>query len=84
MADERENKLMLKLYRPKLGVGAKTFIALSIMFWIPASVAVAAFFYLFQNLIYENITESVKIQLKGAKLIYEEKAAAAEAALSQI
>ncbi|MBI5874651.1 MAG: diguanylate cyclase, partial [Deltaproteobacteria bacterium] len=41
-------------------------------------------FYLFQNLIYENITESVKIQLKGAKLIYEEKAAAAEAALSQI
>lgn len=79
-----ETRLVMKLYRPNLDVGTKTFIAMSIMFWVPVVVMVLALFYLFHGLITEDVLDSIKLQLKGAKGVYEERVKVMEGVLSQI
>lgn len=81
---DNEKRLTMSFYRPKLGVGTKTLIALSVMFWVPVVVLTAILLYLFQGLISGNISESLQIELRGAKLVYEERGNAVQAALNQM
>ncbi|MDH3973773.1 MAG: diguanylate cyclase [Deltaproteobacteria bacterium] len=74
----------MKLNRPKLSVSAKTFLALSMMFWIPVLSLIAILFYLFQNLVYDEASIAMKIHLKGAKNIYEERGRLLEGFLEEI
>lgn len=82
MADEK--KLFMRLFRPKIGVGTKTMIALSIAFWVPISVAAVVLFFLFQTLEYGDKLSAIKLQLKGAKGVFEERIKVSEALLSQV
>src|SRR3990172_6822100 len=66
-----ETRLSLRLMRPKLGVGAKTWIALSVVFWVPVVGLSLILFYLFQNTIYDETLLLVKAHLKGAEEVYE-------------
>ena len=68
-----QKKFEMRLFRPKLGVGTKTLIALSIVFWVPVSVLAVILLYLFQGLLYEEVLDSIKINLKGAREVYEER-----------
>ncbi len=76
-------RLSMKLYRPKLGVGTKSFIALSLVFWIPISLFTGVLYYLFQDIIYDEASSSMKIYLKGAKKVFEERVKITEEILSQ-
>lgn len=75
----------MKLVRPNLDIGVKTFIALSILFWVPVISLAAILFYMFQNLMYEEVQESIKINLKAAKeVFYEERVRVAEGILTEM
>ena len=58
------------LMRPKLGVGAKTWIALTVVFWVPVIGLSLILFYLFQNTIYDETLLLAKAHLKGAEEVY--------------
>ncbi len=64
-------KFEMRLLRPRLGVGTKTLIALSIVFWVPVSVLAVIMFYLFQGLLYDEGLNSIKVNLKGAREVCE-------------
>lgn len=74
----------MKLNRPKLSVSTKTFLALSAMFWIPVLSLITILFYLFQNLVYDEAITAMKVHLKGAKNIYEERVRLLEGLLSEV
>jgi len=76
-------ELTMKLYRPKLGVGAKTLGALSLIFWVPMIALVGILFYLFQNVMQEEMTSHIKASLKGASSVYEERATAVKGFMVQ-
>jgi len=76
-------ELTMKLYRPKLGVGAKTLGALSVIFWVPMTVLVGLLFYLFQDVMQEELTSHIKASLKGASSVYEERATAVKGLMMQ-
>lgn len=74
----------MTLYRPKLGVGTKTLIALSLVFWIPVGALAGMLFYLFQGLMQEQLTDHVRVQLTGALGIYDERESLLEGLLTQV
>ncbi len=77
--------LSMKLVRPKLDIGVKTFIALSILFWVPVIALAGILFFMFQNLLYEEVQGSIKINLKAAKeVFYEERVRVAEGVLTEL
>ncbi len=65
--------LAIKIDRLKMGVGAKTLLALSVCFWVPISVLAGILFLLFQDLFVDEATAQIKLGLKGAKTVYEER-----------
>ena len=79
-----QKELSIKLYRPKLGVGTKTLIALSIFFWIPVSLLTGILFYLFQDQFQNEAASQVKLGLRGAKVIYEEQSTVLKQLLPQL
>lgn len=68
-----EKRLIMKLYRPKLGVGVKTWMALSAIFWVPIIVLIAILSYLLQSQTREESIDTIKLYLKGAKEVYGER-----------
>lgn len=40
---------VMTLYRPRMGVGTKTLVALSMVFWIPVGALAGLLFYLFSR-----------------------------------
>lgn len=79
-----EKRLTMKLNRPKIGVGVKTWIALSAIFWVPAIVLVLVLSNLFQKQIQQENVSSIKLYLKGAKEVYGERVKMMEGLLSQM
>ena len=77
-------RLVMKLNRPKLGVGSKTFIALSSVFWIPVTGLLALIFYLLQGYVYQEATDSITAYLKGAKSVYGERVTVLENLLDHV
>lgn len=63
----------MTLHRPKLGVGTKTLIALSLVFWIPTAALAGLLFYMFQALMQEQVVEQTELNLKGAMSTYQER-----------
>lgn len=79
-----EKRVTMKLIRPKLGVGAKTWIALSAVFWVPVMALLGTLFYMFQEQAYQENLDYAKIYLKSAKGVYVERAKMMENLLPQI
>lgn len=73
----------MTLYRPQLGVGTKTLIALSLVFWIPVGALAGLLFHLFQDLMHEQIAAQQRVYLKGAIGVYEEREALLQGLLGQ-
>lgn len=73
----------MRLIRPKIGVGTKTWLALTMVFWLPVIIMAGMFFYLFQGLLYEEVLGSMKVNLKGAKGVYEERVRIIEGVTAQ-
>ena len=73
----------MRLIRPKIGVGTKTWLALTMVFWLPVIIMAGLFFYLFQGLLYEEVLGSMKVNLKGAKGVYEERVRLIEGVTAQ-
>ncbi|MBI5598650.1 MAG: diguanylate cyclase [Deltaproteobacteria bacterium] len=73
----------MSLFRPKLGVSAKTWIALTIVFWVPVILLAGILSYMFQNAIHNEVLDSVKIHLKGARDVYEERGRVLSGVLAQ-
>lgn len=63
----------MSLYRPKLGVGTKTLLALSLVFWIPTGALAALLFFLFQALMQGQVVEQTELHLAGAMSTYQER-----------
>ena len=61
--------MTMKLFRPKIGVGAKTWIALSVVFWAPVLLLAALLFYMFQGQLYERAADSVNARMRSSKRI---------------
>ena len=78
-----EKRFEVKLLRPRLSVGLKTLGALTLVFWIPVIGLSAMLFLLFQNTIYDDALDSIKLHLKGAEEVYEERARVLEGLLEQ-
>ncbi len=68
-----QKDLTIKLYRPKMGVGSKTMLALSAFFWLPFTLLGVILFSLFQGQFQDESTAQIKLALRGAKVIYEER-----------
>jgi diguanylate cyclase (GGDEF)-like protein len=79
-----QKELSMKLHRPKLGVGTKTMGALSIFFWLPFALLATIFFNLFQDQFKQESTAQVKLALRGAKVIYEERVAQLRQSIPQL
>lgn len=73
-----EKGLTMRLNRPKLGVGVKTWAALSAIFWVPMVVLISILTFLFQNQSYKESVDSIQVYFKGAKEIYGERGRAIE------
>ncbi len=69
-----ERSIQLKLLRPKLSVGIKTLIALTIIFWVPLIALITALYFSFNHKLLMEGLDTVKTNLKGAGVIYEERA----------
>lgn len=65
--------LVMNLNRPKAGVGLKTWVAMTTIFWIPLTVLIAMLFYMLHEQIHADSVESIKIHLKGSKEVYGER-----------
>ncbi len=74
---------VMTLYRPRMGVGTKTLIALSMVFWIPVGALAGLLFYLFQGLMQEQVTDHIRVHLKGALSVYDERESLLEGLLTQ-
>lgn len=81
---KKEGRFEMKLTRPKLSVGTKTFAALSVVFWVPVIALAGILFFLFQGLFNDEVLNSIKIELKGAKGVYEERLKVVEGTVSQL
>lgn len=81
---ENEKRLAMKLLRPKLGVGTKTIIALSVVFWVPIAVLAFFLFQIFQDVLHNDAVDAVKAHLKGARVVYDERVRITEGKLSQL
>lgn len=68
-----EKRLTMKLYRPKISVGIKTFLALSVVFWVPVTIIVLLLFNLYRDFIFNEAADSIHTHLKSAKIIYGER-----------
>lgn len=68
-----EKILVMRLNRPKVGVGIKTWGALSLMFWVPFIALVSILFYLLHAQIHADGEETMKLHLKGAKEVLSER-----------
>ncbi|MCF6281674.1 MAG: diguanylate cyclase [Candidatus Polarisedimenticolaceae bacterium] len=67
-----------------MGVGTKTMVALSIFFWLPFSLLGIILFSLFQAQFEEESTAHIKLALRGAKVVYEERAALLRQSIPQL
>jgi diguanylate cyclase (GGDEF)-like protein len=56
----------MTLYRPKLGVGTKTLLALSLVFWIPTGLLAGLLFYMFQQTMQGQVVDETELHLQGA------------------
>jgi len=82
MAEYKE--LQMRFYRPKFGVGTKTLVALSLVFWLPVSALAMLLFQLFQGMMQEELEERVAVHLKGAVTLFEQRAEILEGVLSEM
>lgn len=80
----KQKELKMKLYRPKIGVGGKTLIALSVIFWVPMMALAGILFYLFQNVIQEEVTGHIKANLKGTIAVYVERVSLIKGLMQEI
>lgn len=76
--------LTMKLYRPKIGVGAKTLMALSVIFWIPMLVLVCILFVDFKAIVQDEMTDHVRVNLKAANGILDERVTVLKGLLKQV
>ena len=76
--------LNIKLYRPKLGVGTKTLIALSVSFWLPVLALLGVLSILLHDHFHAEATAQIELGLKGAKSSYEERVVVLERLLPQL
>ncbi|MCK5639408.1 MAG: HAMP domain-containing protein, partial [Gammaproteobacteria bacterium] len=74
----------MTLVRPKLGVGQKTLIAFSIVFWLPVSVMAAMLFFLTQTQLHNDAISHIKVQLKAAGEVYAERTHQLKGVLNQL
>jgi len=74
----------MTLYRPKLGVGTKTLIALSLVFWIPTAALAALLFYMFQDTMQQQVVDKAELHLQGATGILHENQQRMEALLNEL
>ncbi len=79
----KEEKYIMRLNRPRINVGTKTFIAFSIVFWLPVAFLAGILFYYFYGILSEEVLNSVKIDLKGAKGVYEERVRVTEGVITE-
>lgn len=79
-----ERVLKIKLYRPKLGVGTKTLIALSVSFWLPVMALLGVLFILLHDHFHDEATAQIRLGLKGAKSISQERVVVLEQLLPQL
>ena len=72
------------MLRPKLSVGIKTLISLTIVFWIPVIALTSALYFSFSDRLFEEGLDTVKTNLKGAQIIYDERAKNLQTVLKHI
>ncbi|UCD34414.1 MAG: diguanylate cyclase [Nitrospiraceae bacterium] len=64
----------LKLIRPRLSVGVKILMALTVVFWIPVIALATALYFSFHSSLFSEGLDALKTNLKGAQILYEERA----------
>jgi diguanylate cyclase (GGDEF)-like protein len=79
-----QRTLNIKLYRPKLGVGTKTLIALSASFWLPVLVLIGVLFVLLNSHFHQEATAQIRFGLKGAKTIYQERSVVLQQLMTEL
>ena len=74
----------MALYRPKLGVGTKTLIALSLVFWLPVAALTGMLYHLFQGWMQDESIGRIETQLQGALSVYRERSTLLQGTLGQL
>ncbi|MGM0595196.1 MAG: diguanylate cyclase [Pseudomonadota bacterium] len=74
----------MTLYRPKLGVGTKTLIALSLVFWIPTGALAALLFFMFQQTLQEQLVTQTDLHLRGAIGALQQREQAMQGLLTEL
>ena len=77
-------EVKLELLRPKMSVGIKTLIALTIVFWVPVISLISALYFSFSSRFFEEGLNNVKTNLKGAQILYDERAKNLQSVLEHI
>ncbi len=72
------------LARPKLSVGIKTLAALSLVFWIPVVALLTVLYFSFNTSLFNEGLDTIRSNLKGAQVLYDERSKNLEAVLKQI
>ncbi len=74
----------MRLARPKINIGAKTLIAFTLVFWIPVIALTAGLYHSFSNSLFKEELKTVKTNLRGARVVYEERTNALQSTLKHI
>ncbi len=64
----------MRLLRPRLSVGIKTLMAFTIVFWVPVIGLISGLYFSFNERLFEEGLDTVKTNLKGAQIIYDQRA----------
>ena len=64
----------MKLLRPRLGVGTKTWIGFSVVFWVPVFITFFTLFFLFENVFIKDLRDVSGIYLQSVEDAYFERA----------
>lgn len=74
----------MKLYKMRLGVGAKTLLALTLVFWIPVGVLGGYLYHMFGEMLQDEGVKHADVLLKGAHNVIDERAAQVANLLGQV
>lgn len=74
----------MKLFGLRLGIGAKTLVALSLVFWIPVCALGLLLWFSFQGVLQQEVTTRTDVHFSGALSIYEKRSAVLERLLAQM
>lgn len=74
----------MRLTRPKINIGAKTLISFTLVFWIPVIALTIGLYHSFSESMFKEELKTVKTNLRGARVVYEERTKVLQSTLKHI